>query len=115
MTVDPHEIPADVVAVLFEHMPREEDDPDLWRTALAHVLSRWERDRDTMSELHAAWDGSQVSVHEHVWRTIDAKSAKIIGITQTFVLQDCRVCGEVKTTQLQGEWTLAEITEGKQT
>lgn len=110
--VDPHEIPTDVLAVLFEHMPNGNDEDvsnsDAWRSVLAHVLTRWERDKDTIAAVGGAW------AHQCAWVMLSVRHNKILGMMQTFVLQRCAGCGELKTVQLQGEWTLAEIQEGRQ-
>lgn len=113
--VDPHQVPDDVLAVLLEHIPEDRQHAaahrEEWRLALAHALTRWERDQPYDQD--AALSSALVQVHQCKWRVIGVKSSKIIGIPQTYVLQVCD-CGDVRTVQMQGEWTFGEVTEGRQ-
>jgi hypothetical protein len=102
--VDPHEVPDDVLAVLIEHMPEgfqhARNHRDEWRNALYHALTRWERDRPP-----------PVPAHEHHWQVLGVKNARVLGVALTTVLQACgNGCGGIQTTQLNGEWSLSEIT-----
>jgi len=113
--VDPHEVPTDVLAVLFEHMPEDRqhaaEHADEWRIAVAHVLTRWERDKDTVAEINAAG----YVPHECRWESIHAKTATLVlNLKVTHVVQVCRGCGDVRTVQLNEHWTLDEILHGRQ-
>lgn len=97
MTVKPEDVPEGVLETLILEAPGT-DARDEWRDALALTLT--------------AWEGSKPpgAAHQCRWKAIGAKSAKIIGIAQTQALMYCTAgCGDLRTVQLSGEWTLEEV------
>lgn len=106
MIIDPHQVPDEVMAAYWG-LPRGHPHDDN-SVPLAAALTEWERFHRPEGELQPLTGG-----HECKWRVLGVKSFKIIGIAQTQVLQRCAECSELKTAQLQGEWTLKEVTEGR--
>lgn len=54
----------------------------------------------------------QPLAHMCSWVVLGAKNQQVIGIKQTSVLMRCRVCGDLQTKVLNGEWSMVDITRG---
>jgi hypothetical protein len=67
------------------------------RKAGAAVLAAWEEDRDRVLGLRACR-----------WEITGVQHATIL-VKVTHVLQRCAVHGELRTEQLNGHWTLADL------
>lgn len=98
MIVTPKDVPDAVLNTLLAEVPLQPT-IDEWREALALALT--------------AWENRPQSEHVHDWKTLDVQHVKLI-VQMTTVLQRCTECGELRTGQLNGTWTLEQLREGKQ-
>lgn len=101
MIINAGEVPDGVLEALLKAAPDDPGDGEGWRQALAPALTTWE-----------AWQRSPMPTyasHECTWKMRGVKHQKVLGLSQTFVLQRCEGCGEVKTLQLAGEWDIADL------
>jgi hypothetical protein len=95
--IDPHAVPREVLAAFASADP----DPtvngnDAWRVPLAAALSVWDETR---------------TEHDHRWKRIGSQKQSVFGIKTTFVALECRICGDLRTSQLNGEWDLLGDTD----
>lgn len=106
--VDPHQVPPDVMNAFLHAAPHSARlIPAAWRAAVAAAITQWEKERPEPEPEPAAG-------HECRWRSANVKHQRIFGVEQTFVLQVCDVCGDVKTQQLGGHWELADLPKVKE-
>jgi hypothetical protein len=107
MVIKPEDVPDKVLDTLLAEQPSGSDKRvdwrDGWRSALALTLTAWEGSKPATYQ-----------AHECRWKTAGSKNAGVFGIRVTYVLQRCTGCGTLRTTQLQGEWTPAEVADGRQ-
>ena len=93
--IDPHEVPDEVVYA-FAGLPIGHPLDNDNRPALAAALTAWQ-------ELHPVETGE----HDCRWNRIGYKQNKVFGMATTVIAQECRICGRIKSEQLNGEWTLS--------
>jgi hypothetical protein len=102
MIIIPKDVPDAVLNTLLAEQPVGNDEDrawrDDWRSALALALT--------------AWENRPQSEHVHDWKTLDVQHQKVI-VMITHVLQRCTGCGDLRTGQLNGEWTLDQVTQGR--
>jgi hypothetical protein len=108
MTVRAEDVPDQVLSTLLEEAPLYADLSEVtreqWRSALALTLTAWEGGKPPAYQAHQCH-----------WTLAGVKFINIIGIRQTIVTMLCDSgCGDLKTSQLPGEWTREEILGGRQ-
>lgn len=104
MIITPKDVPDEVLRTLIAEMPEDQQhalaNAREWRAALALALT--------------AWENRPQDVHQHAWRSVDVQHQRVFGmITVTHVMQSCNGCGEVRTAQLNGEWTIEQVRSWK--
>lgn len=52
--------------------------------------------------------------HVHTWYPFGVKNVTTFGVHITYIALMCRTCGDIAQRQLNGDWTLREVIDGRQ-